>query len=80
VKLAEAHGLTGLRATTRAEVKDVVAQARRTRGTVVIDFRVEQEDNVYPMVPSGADLADMIQRPQQGGAHNPIFETGADEE
>ncbi len=81
VKLAEAHGLTGLRATTRDEVKDVVAKARATRGTVVIDFRVEQEDNVYPMVPSGADLADMIQRPhQKGGAHNPIFETGADEE
>ncbi|MEM1416500.1 MAG: biosynthetic-type acetolactate synthase large subunit [Myxococcota bacterium] len=80
VKLAEAHGLVGLRATTRAEVADVVAEARATRGTVVIDFRVEQEDNVYPMVPSGADLADMIQRPHEGGAHNPIFETGADEE
>ena len=37
-------------------------------GTVVIDFRVEQEDAVYPMVPAGADLHDMIQRPKPGSA------------
>jgi len=74
VKLADAHGLLGLRATTRAEVKQVVDQARAHEGAVVIDFRVVQEDSVYPMVPSGADLKDMIRRPK-----NPIFETGEDE-
>jgi acetolactate synthase I/II/III large subunit len=74
VKLADAHGLMGLRATTRAEVKQVVDQARAHQGAVVIDFRVVQEDSVYPMVPSGADLKDMIRRPK-----NPIFETGEDE-
>jgi acetolactate synthase-1/2/3 large subunit len=80
VKLAEAHGLVGLRAETRAEVAEAVEAARAIDGTVVIDFRVEQEDTVYPMVPSGADLHDMIQRPvTKGEAHNPIFETGADE-
>jgi acetolactate synthase-1/2/3 large subunit len=63
VKLAEAHGLTGLRVTQRSEVADAVATARKTPGTVVIDFRVEQEDSVYPMVASGADLGDMIRRP-----------------
>jgi acetolactate synthase-1/2/3 large subunit len=63
VKLAEAHGLTGLRVTSRGEVADAVATARKTPGTVVIDFRVEQEDSVYPMVASGADLGDMIRRP-----------------
>ncbi len=63
VLLAEAHGLTGLRATNREEVRDVVAQARETPGTVVIDFQVEQEDSVYPMVPAGADLHNMIRRP-----------------
>ena len=36
---------------------------RRAPGTVVIEFRVEQEDSVYPMVPAGADLQDMIRRP-----------------
>jgi acetolactate synthase-1/2/3 large subunit len=72
VKLAEAHGLTGLRVTRREELEDVVAAARAAPGTVVIDFRVEQEDAVYPMVPAGADLHDMIRRP------SPIVETADD--
>ena len=72
VKLAEAHGLTGLRVTRREEVEDAVAAARAAPGTVVIDFRVEQEDAVYPMVPAGADLDDMIRRP------SPIVETADD--
>jgi len=73
VKLAEAHGLTGLRVTKRDEVEGAVALARATPGVVVIDFRVEQEDSVYPMVPAGADLHDMIRRP------SPLVETAADE-
>jgi acetolactate synthase-1/2/3 large subunit len=77
VKLAEAHGLAGLRVTQRAELEAAVTEARANEGTTVIDFRVEQEDSVYPMVPAGADLHDMIRRPQQDG-HNPIFETGKD--
>jgi acetolactate synthase-1/2/3 large subunit len=63
VKIAEAHGLTGLRVTQRSEVEAAVCQAQATQGTVVIDFRVEQEDSVYPMVPVGADLHHMIRRP-----------------
>ena len=63
VKLADAHGLLGLRASTRGEVLDVVQRARAAEGTVLIDFRVEQEDSVYPMVPAGADLGAMIRRP-----------------
>jgi acetolactate synthase-1/2/3 large subunit len=63
VKLAEAHGLTGLRVTQRSEVEAAIKTARETEGTVVIDFRVEQEDSVYPMVPTGADLHNMIRRP-----------------
>jgi acetolactate synthase-1/2/3 large subunit len=73
VKLAEAHGLLGLRATSRDQVESVVAAARASKGTVVIDFRVEQEDSVYPMVATGSDLHDMIRRP------SPIVETAADE-
>lgn len=72
-RLAEAYGLTALTVTTRAEVVPAVRTARQHTGTVVIDFRVEQEDTVYPMVPAGSDLHQMIRRP------SPIVETGADQ-
>lgn len=79
VKLAEAHGLKGLRVEKRADVEAAVREAQKTPGTVLIDFRVEQIDAVYPMVPAGADLHDMIQRPHhKGESHNPIFETAED--
>jgi acetolactate synthase-1/2/3 large subunit len=83
VKLAEAHGLMGLRVSKRSEIAAAVEKARASTGTVVIDFRVEQEDSVYPMVPSGADLHNMIRRPsvapaESGPKHNPIYETGED--
>jgi acetolactate synthase-1/2/3 large subunit len=73
VKLADAHGLIGMRVTERDQIPGVVAAARAAKDTVVIDFRVEQEDSVYPMVPAGADLGDMIRRPSS------IVETAADE-
>ncbi len=57
VKIAEAHGLTGLRVTQREQIEAAVDQARQAEGTVVIDFRVEKEDNVYPMVPAGGRSA-----------------------
>jgi acetolactate synthase-1/2/3 large subunit len=63
VMLAEAHGLCGLRVTRRDEIAAAVARARSEPGTVVIDFRVEQEESVYPMVPANTDLRDMIRRP-----------------
>ena len=74
VKIAEAHGLCGYRVQSRREVADTVRQAREADGTVLIDFRVEQEDSVYPMVPAGADLHAMIRRP----APSAIAETAAD--
>ncbi len=79
VKLAEAHGLAGVRVTRRDEVRAAVEQARANAETTVVDFRVEQEDAVYPMVPAGADLNAMIRRPMpEGVKHNPIYETGED--
>ena len=48
VKLAEAHGLVGLRVTKRSEVDGAVRKARELPGTVIIDFRVEQLDYVLP--------------------------------
>ncbi len=71
-KLAEAFGLTGITVTKRSEVVPTVKAARNHRGGVVVDFQVEQEDSVYPMVPAGADLQAMIRRP------SPIVETAAD--
>ena len=67
VALAQAHGLTGLRVTRREEIPEAVERARAEPGTVVVEFRVEQEDSVYPMVPANTDLRDMIRRPQFDG-------------
>jgi acetolactate synthase-1/2/3 large subunit len=72
VKIAEAYGIRGISVRQRAEVVPAVEQARAAKQTVLIDFAVEQEDTVYPMVPAGAALDQMIRRP------NPIVETAAD--
>jgi len=72
VKLADAFGIFGRAVDRRADVEDAVQAARRHHGVSLIDFRVEQEDSVYPMVPAGADLHKMIRRP------SPIVETAAD--
>ena len=74
-KLAECFGLTGMRIDKRQDVVPGVERARADERTVVIDFRVEQEDTVYPMVPAGADLHNMIRRPSPA----PIVETADDE-
>ena len=74
-KLASCFGLRGETVSTREGVVPTVESARADDGTVVIDFRVEQEDTVYPMVPAGADLHDMIRRPSPA----PIVETADDE-
>jgi len=76
VKLAEAYGLKGMLVTTRGEVSDAVEEARKHPGTVVMEFRVEQEDTVFPMVPAGADLDNMIRRPKP--AIDVMAETGSD--
>ena len=74
VKLAEAHGLAACRVEERGQVEEAVRWAEAQPGTVVVDFRVEQEDTVYPMVPAGADLHNMIRRP----VPSVLAETGAD--
>jgi len=63
VKIAEAHGIPARRVTKPEEVEDAIQWARKTPGPVVIEFRVEKEDAVYPMVPAGAALDQMLQRP-----------------
>lgn len=61
VRLAEAYGAVGIRVNTMAEVDQALAQALEVKDRpVVIDFRVEREANVYPMVPPGASLLNML--------------------
>jgi acetolactate synthase-1/2/3 large subunit len=72
VKLAGAFGVWATAVDRRVDVQSAVESARRHDGPTLIDFRVEQEDVVYPMVPAGADLHKMIRRPSA------IVETGAD--
>jgi len=63
VKLADAHGIPAARATKPEEIAGVIEFARQTPGPVVLEFVVEKEESVYPMVATGADLDDMIRRP-----------------
>jgi acetolactate synthase-1/2/3 large subunit len=72
VKIAEAYGLAATAVSSRPEVKPAIEAARRLKATAVLEFRVEQEDTVYPMVPAGADLHAMIRRP------SPLVETAED--
>ena len=74
VKLAEAYGIAGERVERRADLAAAVARARAAEGTALIEFKVEQEDSVYPMVPAGAALHEMIRRP----APSVLAETGSD--
>ena len=62
-KLAQAYGLHAMTVNHRSEVIPAVQAARSHRGTAVINFCVEQEDSVFPMVPAGASLHEMIRRP-----------------
>ncbi|HTS37734.1 MAG TPA: biosynthetic-type acetolactate synthase large subunit [Candidatus Solibacter sp.] len=72
-KLGEAYGIRSMTVTERSQVVPSVRDARQHDGPVLIDFKVEQEDTVYPMVAAGASLHDMIRRPSK------IVETAADE-
>ena len=61
VKLADAYGIPGLRASNRAEARQVIREAESINGPVVIDFQLEPEENVWPMVPAGAALSETIE-------------------
>jgi len=70
--LANAFGIRSERINTRPEVIPAIRAAREAPETVLLDFRVEQEDSVYPMVAGGASLHEMIRRP------TPLIETSRD--
>lgn len=61
VSIAEAYGIPALRVTRRDEVVPAIERAMADPGPFLIDFRVEPEENVYPMVPPGASLSEVIE-------------------
>jgi acetolactate synthase-1/2/3 large subunit len=63
VKLADAHGIPGRTVRRRAEVEAAVDEARTNPGAFLLNFMVEKEDSVYPMIPAGSALHEMIRRP-----------------
>lgn len=63
VKLAEAYGIWAQRVTERAQVRAAIDEASAVDGPAVIDFRVEPEENVYPHVPAGESVFEMIESP-----------------
>ena len=75
VKLADAHGIPGAAVRNRTELEAAVQTARNHQGAFLINFLVEQEDSVYPMIPAGKALHEMIRRPNT----NPLVERPGDE-
>lgn len=70
VKLAEAFGIPAMRVTSRDQMAESVEFARRHPGPVLIEYVIEKEEIVYPMVPAGADLHNMLRRPKRGEKTN----------
>ena len=65
VKIAEAYGIEGVRVTDKALVEAAIDRAMRCQGPVLLDFVVEGEENVYPMVAPGASLSEITEEPQK---------------
>jgi acetolactate synthase-1/2/3 large subunit len=65
VALAAAYGIAGHRVSRRSQVVPTVVGVRASGQAALVDFRVEKEESVYPMVPAGADLHAMIRRPAE---------------
>ncbi len=66
VALAQAYGIPAMRVTSRDQIEESVNFARSHEGPVLIEYVIEKEEIVYPMVPAGADLDKMMRRPKPG--------------
>lgn len=76
VKLAESYGAKGFRIRRSADVRRMIGSALAyNEGPVVIDVEVEKEDNVYPMIPAGASLKEMILEPPKVQLAKPVGST-----
>ncbi len=65
VKVAEAYGIAAMRVTDKLMVTSALERAMAHQGPFLIDFQVEPEENVYPMVPPGAALAEIMEQPRE---------------
>ncbi len=65
VKLAEAFGILGIRVTENYQVADAIGKAMEYDGPVIVDFVVDPEENVYPMIPPGESVKELIEAPEQ---------------
>tara|TARA_B100001971_G_scaffold36988_3_gene31937 strand:- start:8769 stop:10523 length:1755 start_codon:yes stop_codon:yes gene_type:complete len=63
VKIAEAYGIRGIRVTKKDEVVDAVQQAMETAGPVIVDFMVKEDEIVFPFIPSGQSVNEMLEEP-----------------
>ena len=63
VKLAEAYGIPGIRVTDKTQVEAAIRQAMDTPGPVVVDFIVKRDEQVYPMIPAGESVNEMMEEP-----------------
>ena len=64
LKLADAYGIKGIRVTDQSQVEDAIREAAAYPGPVILDFQVQAEGNVWPMVPAGAALSETIEAPE----------------
>jgi acetolactate synthase I/II/III large subunit len=76
VKLAEAFGAKGLRATKPDEVDAVIKEMIAIPGPVIVDVAVDQAENCFPMIPSGAAHNEMILGPADRKSGGPVSEEG----
>lgn len=65
VKVAEAYGMPGIRVTDKSKVVSAIKKAMKHKGPFLIDFEVEPEENVYPMVAPGCTLAEILDDPRK---------------
>ena len=63
VKIADAYGITGIRVTDKAQVAAAIQQAMDTPGPVIVDFIVKQDEHVFPMIPAGESVNEMMEQP-----------------
>ncbi len=67
VKLAEAYGIRGIRVTKQEEVSGAIQEAMETPGPVVVDFVVKEDEFVFPMIPAGESVHEMLEEPEAEG-------------
>ena len=67
VKLAEAYGIRGIRVTKQEEVAGAIQEAMETPGPVVVDFVVKEDEFVFPMIPAGESVHEMLEEPEAEG-------------